>query len=110
MTDRRASLEIGLGRGDELSALAQPVLLEQRASEHQLRGADLGDVIFAIGEEIERLACLCFGTLELADVEVDLGERAERVPRLRCETHIDEGPERLAELTRSRWSSSRAGD
>src|SRR5438128_11045139 len=68
-------LEAPIGGVEDVLSLGQAILLNEGAAERQLGGADLGQVVDPVVEQLERLAGLGFGLLESPHPEVDLGER-----------------------------------
>ena len=61
MAGRAELAEAGLGGGERRLGLVEPVLLEQRAAEHELRAADLVEVVLAAVEQPERMPRLLLG-------------------------------------------------
>ena len=72
------------------SALVEPALLEQSASEDELGVADLVESVLAAAHERERMTRLLFGGGELARAEVHLGERRHSRRGLFVATEVDQ--------------------
>ena len=71
----RQLLEAAVG-GLELSlGLVQALLLEERPTEHELRIADLVEVVDAVVEQRQRVPSLFLGLLDVARAQMNLGER-----------------------------------
>src|SRR5882757_716594 len=67
--------EARLGCDERSLGLVEPVLLEQRAAEHELRAADLVDVVLRAAEQPQRMPRLLLGLFEVAGAQMNLGER-----------------------------------
>src|SRR5256885_14610710 len=68
--------EAGLGRGERALRLVEATLLEQGASEHELRAPDLVEVVLVAGglEQLERVPRLLLCLLDVAGAQVNLCE------------------------------------
>ena len=74
MAGRGELLEARLGPVEHLCGLLEPILLEERAAEDELRVPDLVDELDAVSEELERVTRLLFGEDGLIGAKVNLGE------------------------------------
>src|SRR5215216_1805806 len=72
MRCRRELVERVLGLCEHRLGLVVPLLLEERAAEHEPRVADLVDAILTVAEQLERVARLALGGLVVAGPQVDL--------------------------------------
>src|SRR5439155_25421457 len=79
MTSGRKLVVGTLARPERLIGLVEPVLLEQRPAQHQLGVADLGDLVDTVAEQLERVARLLLGPLDVAGTQMDLGNAVDRV-------------------------------
>src|SRR6266508_2427237 len=77
MARRPELLEAGLRRREGHFGLVDAALLEQRATEHELRASDLVDVILVSGglEEAECVPCLLLSLVDAAGAKVNLRHR-----------------------------------
>src|SRR4051794_8186364 len=75
VTGRTELLEARLGGHEGRLRVVEPVLLQQRAAEHELRVADLVEIVLVTLEQPERMLRLLGGLLRVTSPEVDLGER-----------------------------------
>src|SRR5215210_6587416 len=91
-------VEAPLGGVEGLFGLFEPILLEKRATEHELGIADLVDHVDAIAEELQGLARLLFGALDLARPQVNLRERRDGAGRVGLAAVLEEHLERLVQL------------
>src|SRR6266480_1969301 len=74
MADRFELLCTCLGGAQHLLRLVEPSLLHQRTAQHELGRSDVEQEIFAVAEELERVASFLLGGLHLAGHQVDVGE------------------------------------
>jgi hypothetical protein len=63
-----------LGFREHVLRFVEPLLLEQRATEHDLRVADLVQEVCASLEQLERVTSLLLGEVPLTRTQVNLGE------------------------------------
>ena len=63
--------------------LVEPILLEQRPAQDELRVADLTDFVDPVAEQLERVTRLFLGPLDLAGAQMNLGDAVDRVCGLR---------------------------
>src|SRR3954454_9049884 len=100
MAGRAELVEAGLGRVARRLRLVDPVLLEERATEHELRAADFVDVVLVAGclEELERVPRLLLGLLDAAGAEVDLRERRDCLRRIGVAAGLERDAERFLQL------------
>ena len=74
MADGGKLVEAALGVVEGLCGLLEPALLEQRPPEHELCVSDLVDHVDAIAEQLQGLARLLLGRLDLAGAQMNLRE------------------------------------
>src|ERR671935_195180 len=90
-TPRRSSFAVvrALTRVEGLLGLVQPVLLEERPTEHQLRIPDLVDLVHAIAEQLQRVPRLLLRALHVPGAEVNLGDAIDRMCGLRVVPNLE---------------------
>src|SRR3954454_18630049 len=81
--------EARLGRGERRLRLVEAILLEQRAPEHELRVADLVDVVLEALEEEQRMPRLLLGLLDVAGAQVDLRAGRDRLAGVRVAAGLE---------------------
>src|SRR4029077_19869631 len=86
-----------LGREEGRIGLVEPVLLEQRAPEHELRAAHLVDIVDSAFEQLERMTRLSLRVRERAGPQMDLSERRDGPACVRLAPQIERDRERLLE-------------
>src|SRR5579884_1321986 len=94
----RAELaEARLCGGEGRLRLVEPALLEQGVPEHELGAADLVDVVDATVEQLECLARLLLGQLDVARAQMDLRERRNGAAGVGVAPEVEGDRERLLE-------------
>src|SRR2546423_7701421 len=83
MTRRRKLVVRTLTCAEGLLRFVETVLLEQSTSEHELRIADLADLVDAVAQQLERVAGLLLRTGDVTRAEVNLGDAVDRMRGLR---------------------------
>ena len=78
--DNLANASSACGEGD--LGLVEAALLEQRAAEDEPGVADLVEHVVALADDLERVARLLLGLLDVAGAEVHLRERRDRLGRV----------------------------
>src|SRR5207248_1255254 len=79
--------------------LVEPVLLEQRPAEDDLRVSDLVDEVHASVEQLQRMARLLLRELVLLRTEMNLGERRDRLRGVGVAARLERNRERLLEMS-----------
>src|SRR5262249_17055118 len=98
VADRSQLLEAPIGGAEDVLSLVQAILLDEGATERQLGGADLGEIVEPIAEQLERLARSGLGLLEATGLEIDLGKRAHDGGSLDVAALVEEDANRLLEV------------
>ena len=112
MAGRAELVEAGLGSVERFLGLVGLVLLEQRATEHELRASDLVDVVLVAGrlEEAERVTRLLLGLVDVARAQVNLRERRDGLRGIGVATGLEGDAERFLQQARSPCRGCRAGN
>src|SRR6266511_5404648 len=76
----RGHLVVGaLSCAERLFGFVEPILLQQRAPENELRIADLVQFVDSIAEQLQRVASLLLRPRDVPAAEVHLGDAVDRV-------------------------------
>src|SRR5512145_1706215 len=97
MPRRARALERLVGPRDPRLRLVERRLTRSRATQGELRHADLLQVVDAAAEKVQRLARVPLGGVQLAPLDLNARERRADVTGLHGEVELDEAREGLVE-------------
>src|SRR4051794_37972209 len=87
-----------LGLGEDLLCIVESLLLEQGATENDLRVADLVEKVGSSLEELERMSRLLLGETPITGAEMNLCERRNSLRRVGVAADLERDGKRALEI------------